>query len=90
MGEHFADLHSLRLHQCSLPLGLLHGLAAVLPDRLNSLTLMNSDAGEHAVAELTALGALSSLTTLRLLPSRHALGGLEWTRRLRLRQLKVR
>jgi hypothetical protein len=88
MAAHFADLHSLRLQCTTLPRALLPTCAPVLADKLHSLSLVDVDGS--SLEDLQCLSQLTALSTLRLLPQGHGIGGLDKLVPLRLKQLKLR
>lgn len=88
MAEHFSDLHSLRLHLCTLPPGLLPACAPTLSEKLHSLSLV--DTLGSTLEDLGVIGQLTALSTLRVLPQGHGVGGLGKLLPLKLKQLKMR
>ncbi|WIA21335.1 hypothetical protein OEZ85_000562 [Tetradesmus obliquus] len=88
--EHFSGLQALWLEQVSLPRNLLAAGLTAAAASLESLALLQVSGTSQAELSLTLPG-LTGLTSLRLLPSEHGLGGLGQLLPLRhLKKLNVK
>lgn len=71
----FSGLQALWLEHVSLPPSFLPRVLPVLASSLESLALLH--VAGTVPEDMTSLGSLSALTSLRLIPSDHDVGGLE-------------
>ncbi|KAF6254274.1 hypothetical protein COO60DRAFT_335956 [Scenedesmus sp. NREL 46B-D3] len=88
--SHFSQLQSLWLQRCRLPRNLLAAALPAAAHSLESLVLLQVSGTSQAELALTLPG-LTSLTSLRLIPADHELGGLAPLLALRhLKKLSIR